>query len=278
MMRQLNLLTRRESLIAGAFGFTASRLQLGTAADEPSKLVTAESLKPILQKARRFLVDLMDQDLGLLPEYRGAKVYWIFHDNYLAAKVLNESHPETARQIRASMKREGVEHSGKIELLFGELKNPLPFRQFQLKDVRRVGDKVIRTEVVLSDIVVGWESYADFLLMASLAEKDQKSAWQTWEQALKMWDGKGFVDEATKQLKRYSTYKLALALLAAYWVPKAEAPDGLLERLLSLQDPSGGWITDYDASGKKIGLANVETTCLSILALEAVRGTLEPLR
>ena len=277
-MRQLNLLTRRESLIAGAFGFTASRLQLGTAADEPSKLVTAESLKPILQKARRFLVDLMDQDLGLLPEYRGAKVYWIFHDNYLAAKVLNESHPETARQIRASMKREGVEHSGKIELLFGELKNPLPFRQFQLKDVRRVGDKVIRTEVVLSDIVVGWESYADFLLMASLAEKDQKSAWQTWEQALKMWDGKGFVDEATKQLKRYSTYKLALALLAAYWVPKAEAPDGLLERLLSLQDPSGGWITDYDASGKKIGLANVETTCLSILALEAVRGTLEPLR
>ncbi len=276
-MRQLNMLTRRQAMKLGALGFAAAG-QLGMAADEPSKLVTAESLKLVLQKARRFLVDLMDQDLGLLPEYRGAKVYWIFHDNYLAAKVLNESHPETARQIRASMKREGVEHSGKIELLFGELKNPLPFRQFQLKDVRRVGDKVIRTEVVLSDIVVGWESYADFLLMASLAEKDQKSAWQTWEQALKMWDGKGFVDEATKQLKRYSTYKLALALLAAYWVPKAEAPDGLLERLLSLQDPSGGWITDYDASGKKIGLANVETTCLSILALEAVRGTLEPLR
>ena len=261
----------------GAMGLTAVS-QLGMADDEPSKLVTAESLKPVLQKARGFLVELMDDDLGLLPEYRGAKVYWIFHDNYLAAKVLSKSHPKTAQQIQEAMKREGVEHSGKIELLFGELKNPLPFRQFQLKVVRRVGEKVIETEVVLSDVVVGWQNYADLLLMASLAEKDPKSAWQAWEQALKMWDGKGFVDEATKQLQRYSTYKLALALLASYWVPKAEVPDGLVERLLSLQDPSGGWITDYDASGKKIGLANVETTCLSILAIEAMKGTLEPLR
>lgn len=261
----------------GAMGFAAAN-QLGMADDEPAKLVTAASLRLVLQKARGFLVDLMDDELGLLPEYRGAKVYWIFHDNYLAAKVLSKSHPMTAQQIRAATKREGVEYSGKIELLFGELKQPLPFRQFQLKDVRRVDDKVIRTEVVLSDPVVGWQSYADFLLIASLAENDPKSAWQAWELASKMWDGKGFVDEATKQLKRYSTYKLALALLAAHWVPKAEVPEGLVERLLSLQDPSGGWITDYDASGKKIGLANVETTSLSILALDAVKGNLEPLR
>ncbi len=272
-----NSLTRREALMMGAMGFAAAN-QLGMADDEPAKLVTAASLRLVLQKARGFLVDLMDDELGLLPEYRGAKVYWIFHDNYLAAKVLSKSHPMTAQQIRAATKREGVEYSGKIELLFGELKQPLPFRQFQLKDVRRVDDKVIRTEVVLSDPVVGWQSYADFLLIASLAENDPKSAWQAWELASKMWDGKGFVDEATKQLKRYSTYKLALALLAAHWVPKAEVPEGLVERLLSLQDPSGGWITDYDASGKKIGLANVETTSLSILALDAVKGNLEPLR
>ncbi|MEI8021512.1 MAG: hypothetical protein WCH39_25100 [Schlesneria sp.] len=277
MKSHVNSITRRDALLRGMLGLAAAS-QLGSAADEPPGVITAESLKQILQKARGFLVDLMDNDLELLLEYHGAKVYWIFHDNYLAAKVLNESHPQTAKQIRAAMKREGVEYSGKIELLFGELKQPLPFRQFQLKDVRRIGDKVIRTEVVLSDVVVGWQSYADFLLMACLAEKDPKSAWQAWDLALKMWDGKGFVDEATKQLKSYSTYKLALALLAAYWVPKAEVPDGLVHRLSSLQDPSGGWITDYDASGKKIGLANVETTCLSILGLEGVKGTLEPLR
>jgi len=30
-----------------------------------------------------------------------------------------------------------------------------------------------------------------------------------------------------------------------------------------------GWITDYDAMGRTIGLANVETTCMAILGLEA---------
>jgi len=33
------------------------------------------------QKARVFLAGLCDPELGLLPEYRGAKVYWLFHDN-----------------------------------------------------------------------------------------------------------------------------------------------------------------------------------------------------
>jgi hypothetical protein len=37
-------------------------------------------------KARTFLAGLFDPELGLLPEYRGATVYWLFHDNYLAAK------------------------------------------------------------------------------------------------------------------------------------------------------------------------------------------------
>ena len=51
--------------------------------------------------------------------------------------------------------------------------------------------------------------------------------------------------------------------------PPADPPPALLERLLSLQADSGGWITDYDATGKPIGLANVETTCMAILAIEA---------
>ncbi|MEI6780323.1 MAG: hypothetical protein WCQ21_05310 [Verrucomicrobiota bacterium] len=37
----------------------------------------------------------------------------------------------------------------------------------------------------------------------------------------------------------------------------------------TLQGDSGGWITDHDAKGKRIGEANVETTCLCIFCLEA---------
>ena len=89
-----------------------------------------------IRNGQTFLVNLLDPELGLLPEYRGAKVYWLFHDNYLAAKVLAVSHPQIAQTITAAIHREGVDNSGKIELIFGEATKPLPFRQFQLMDVR----------------------------------------------------------------------------------------------------------------------------------------------
>ena len=46
-----------------------------------------------LDRATAFLVGLFDPELGLLPEYAGASRYWLFHDNYLAAKVLAENVP-----------------------------------------------------------------------------------------------------------------------------------------------------------------------------------------
>jgi hypothetical protein len=38
---------------------------------------------------------------------------------------------------------------------------------------------------------------------------------------------------------------------------------------LAQQAKDGGWITDYDQNGKPRGKANVETTSLAILAMEA---------
>ena len=98
-------------------------------------------LSDATRRGRTFLVELRDPDLGLLPEYRGANVYWLFHDNYLAAKVLAVSHPRIAQSIMAAIHREGVYKSGKIEIIFGETEKPLPFRQFQLMDVRRVATR-----------------------------------------------------------------------------------------------------------------------------------------
>ena len=223
-----------------------------------------------VQKGRSFLVGLLDAELGLLPEYRGANVYWLFHDNYLAAKVLNASHPEIAQTLRAAMEREGIRKSGKIEMLFGEAEKLLPFRQYQLTEVRRAGNKVIRTEVVTGSAFDGWRQYADLLLLASIAEKDSAAAQRHWNDAIALWDGKGFLDAAAKHSRQYATYKLALALIAANRLtPAAKPPDGLLEKLRSMQNESGGWITDYVAAGKRLGLANVETTSLAILGLEA---------
>jgi hypothetical protein len=237
--------------------------------------IVCGSLSPseAAQKGRSFLVGLFDSELGLLPEYRGAMVYWLFHDNYLAAKVLKTSHPEIAQTIRSAMEREGIRRSGKIEILFGEAEQPLPFRQYQLMDVRHTTNKVMRTEVVTGTELEGWAQYADLRLLACIAETNRPAARQHWEAAVQMWDGKGFLDAAARHDQHYATYKLGLALLAASRLsPPAKVPEGLLDRLLSLQSDSGGWITDYDATGRKIGLANVETTCLSILGIEALAG------
>jgi hypothetical protein len=57
-------------------------------------------LKAAASRGRQFLADVFDPTLGLLPEYAGAKVFWLYHDNYLAAKVLADSHADISQNIQ----------------------------------------------------------------------------------------------------------------------------------------------------------------------------------
>ena len=217
-------------------------------------------------RGREFLVRMFHPELHLLPEYDGAKVIWLYHDNWLAARVLKSSHPEIAGKILAAIKARGVERSGKIEMIFREAE--LPFHRYELRDVVQDGGFTIRTEVTTSEKTSGWESYADLLLIAAVAEKDGALAKAHFAAALKMWDGTGFADEVVKKQMQYATYKLGLALHAARQLElKAPQLDAVRKRLLSLQHSSGGWITDYTSDGKPKGLPNVETTCLAIIGL-----------
>jgi hypothetical protein len=45
------------------------------------KTLGSSTSSDAVQKGENFLVNILDPDLGLLPEYPGAKVYWLFHDN-----------------------------------------------------------------------------------------------------------------------------------------------------------------------------------------------------
>jgi hypothetical protein len=219
------------------------------------------------------LAGLFDPSIGLLPEYRGSKTYWLHHDNYLAAKVFQKSHPEIAGKIVKAIQSHGVRESGKIEILFGETKKPLPFRHYKLTEVRRIDNKLIKTEIVTDQVMAGWEEYADLLLMAAIAVagKQPVQAKQHFGEALQMWDGMGFKDRVAERHRCYATYKLALALIAAARLDeRPSANDAILERLLAQQGKDGGWITDYDLHGKPVGMTNVETTSLAVLALDAV--------
>src|SRR5262249_49349836 len=84
------------------------------------------------------------------------------------------------------------------------------------------------------------------------------------------WDGQGFADRATKDSGIYATYKLALYLIAADRLNTSppHARD-VIANLLAMQSSEGGWLTDY--KGRiPVGLVNVETTCLSLLSLQAI--------
>ena len=251
-------------LLAGVRG-TSGR------ADEPGRPTPADAAGA----GRRFLASLFDPALGLLPEFPGSKVYWLYHDNYLAAKVLERTEPKMAAKIRDAIKGFGVTGSGKIEILFGEAGKPLPFRHYKLEDVKRIGEKIIRTEVVGEKVHGDWERYADLLFMAAIAEagRDKGKALVHFEAGMKTWDGTGIRDVATEKGGLHATYKLALALIAGGRLdPKHGDRPKMRERLLAMQRQDGGFVTDYDAGGKPVGQANVETTSLAVLALDGEAG------
>lgn len=253
--------------------------KLDTATERPaSSNATRDKALAAAARGRKFLVGLFDPAVELLPEYRGASVYWLYHDNYLAAKVLAPHDKTRADKIAASIRRRGVTASGKIEILFDESPQGFPFRQYELTEVERAGQRIIKTEVVTGEPFKGWREYADLLLLAAIfkakSSESLDEAKQEFAAALETWDGRGLRDQVTKKSGLYATYKLALALIAAARLkvkPPAHEPivtAQILAALLAQQADDGGWITDYDAEGKRIGLANVETTSLAVLAIE----------
>jgi hypothetical protein len=74
----------------------------------------------------------------------------------------------------------------------------------------------IRTELVSDQRLVGWEEYANLLLLAAIGRAKDAPAEtpRHFDAAVAMWDGHGFRDRATRQNELYATHKLALALLA----------------------------------------------------------------
>jgi hypothetical protein len=258
-------------------GFLASAAMLCVAVGSASRAdgVGEIELSERITRGRKFLAGLFDPSLNLLPEFAGAKTYWLFHDNYLAAKVLKPTHPELAGKIVEAIHGYGARVSGKIEILFDESPHPLPFRHYRLSEVKRIGEKIIKNEVVSDDEFVGWRNYADLLCFAAVAQAktEPAKARECMAAAEAMWDGKGFLDPPAREGGTYATYKLALALLAARKAGVTlRARMAVVGRLIAQQNEAGGWVTDYSPDGKSLGQANVETTSLAILALEASAG------
>jgi hypothetical protein len=235
-------------------------------------LFAIEDIPLRIQRGEAFLTNLFNAQLNLLPEYQDSSTYWLFHDNYLAAHLLSQNYPDLSQRIRSAIFQYGITNSGKIEILFDEAPQALPFRTYALTQLTNTQGKTIRTEIVTTNRFAAWEDYADLLLLASIAraKSNLDEARSDFDRAARMWDTFGFSDHATQHSGLYSTYKLALYLIAAARLNVFPPHQNeVLTQLLSLQSPNGGWITDYK-NNKPIGLANVETTCLALLALQSL--------
>jgi hypothetical protein len=262
-------LSRRQFLQGAAVLAAGQRSRLASAQDIDRRVLGESATK-----ARKFLINLIDPSLDILPEFPGSKIYWLYHDNYLAAKVLERTDEDSSKRIMKAIHGFGIEGSGKIEILFNESKAPLPFRHHRLVEVKRLGPKIIKTEILRDEVHADWDKYTDLLFMASIAEvkRDRVAAVKFFDAGMKTWDGVGFRDRVNPKIPRYATFKIALALITASRLGEQPAVRGkMLDQLLSMQRDDGGFVTDYDSKGRRVGEANVETTSLAIMALDSMR-------
>jgi hypothetical protein len=121
-----------------------------------------------------------------------------------------------------------------------------------------------------------WRDYADLALYGALEaynRGDSAQAYERYEHTMTLFSGVGFDDKAYKrsQPKRYTTYKLALALYVGA-VLDQPTNDKLLTALLAKQDKeTGGFTTLYDSRGVRAGDTNTETTAYALLALATIQ-------
>ena len=258
-----NMLSRRTFLVSTAALAAGGLPRVARAEQSPYARAAASG--------RRFLTGMVDSTLDLVPEYRGSNVFWIFHDNYMAARVLDKSDAAVAARILKAVRKEKVPPAARTEALFGDNPNAVPARVAKIVEVRRVDNKIIKSEGSGEGVMDGWQQYADLLLLSAMVEgrRNKPVGQQMVATALRMWDGRGMNDVVARTNHFYAAYKLALAMIAAADLGmKQSVPEGMVQRLLAQQSSEGGFVTDYEPTGKLRGVANVETTSMAIMAMD----------
>jgi len=146
------------------------------------------------------------------------------------------------------------------------------------------GDYTVFWEVHNRTGTLSTREYADvpaYTALEYVRRGNQTGASLMLENLNIMFDGQGLVDEpyqngTPSEQGIYQTYKLALYI---HVLTKQGIPvyPGLIERLMRMQDPDGGFHTGYDQAGTYAGtLANAETTSIVIITLNLLASQHAP--
>jgi len=238
--------------------------------DIPCKLQSADirandAWQHIVDSAVAFLLARHNPTVGLLNESpeTAPDRYWLLTDNRLAAWALAATgHAADAATLHRTIDTfaPNAEH-GLIESIAGVVVRWPPRTPVQNEIAPGIW-----LETRNGDEMLDWSDYADLTLYAAINAANQgqnETARDHYDHALSMFDGLGFQDKAFDG--RYTTYKLALALLAAQRL-NITPSSPLVSQLLAQQSADGGFVAHYTVDGQ-VGDANTETTALALLAI-----------
>lgn len=234
---------------------------------EPQLASAPVVYQPYLGRSLAYLAQQYDASAGLLRTSPQAPTqYWLAPDNVLALWVMQTAHGnQLADQIANGLSRYTFNQNGLIEALHGETIAWPP--RAALETELSPG---VWVETHMGEAKDDWTEYSDLVLygaLHALAAGDEVEAQRLYQVALDQFDGTGFRDKAFDE--RYTTYKLALALLTSN---KLGAPKDLrlFDQLMRQQMGDGGFAAHYTIDGPT-GNSDTKTTAYTALALYALR-------
>jgi hypothetical protein len=232
----------------------------------------------------QFLLSLYNSTLQLVRETPASNTYWIASDNLLAQGTLSQCNPALPRPITIGIAQNPCCNEGNDlmhEAILGR-PIPLPIHNATIHDVTRDwtnrAGSMILYEYHNGTGMLSPSSYADaaaYTVLECTRKGDPGAVPENLNILNKMWDANGMVDDAftntnSTARREYQTYKDALYLFVLQKATQF-APRNLLERILTMQGPDGGFNTAYYPNGTYAGRSeNAETTSIVILALEAL--------
>jgi hypothetical protein len=235
----------------------------------PSEPLAA--FQPFLGRSLSYLARQVD-GTGLLRASgeageEGTVQHWLTPDNQLALWAFDAARAgEAGTKLRAGLADFAPVRHGLIEAMHGEVV-PWPPHTAQQSEVQ---PGVWAESYDGEEAIAQWEGDCTFGFIAALNawnEQQAAEAQRLYAVAMTKFDGTGCA--RAQAAGSYATRDLALAILSGARIGRP-ADRALVDALLALQAPSGGFYAEYTAVGPS-GATTTAATAYAALALMAVR-------
>jgi hypothetical protein len=226
------------------------------------------AFQPYLGRSLSYLARQVDTT-GLLRATagEGAVQYWLAPDNKLALWAFDTAHaPEAAAKLRTALGALPPARHGLIEAMQGEAIPWPPHTALQ----QEVQPGIWEEAYSGGEVIANWENSCFLDLVGALQAwnaSDRSEAQRRYAQAVAKFDQVGCVQPQSPG--RYLTRDLALRIFAGARLGVL-VDKSLIDALLALQAPSGGFTAEYTVAGPT-GATTTAATAYAALALMAVR-------